>query len=296
MPSSPLPIFHIPDFSPDTLDSSHFYFAQLKNHLATHKFIQKPHKHDFYIIVVFTQGKGSHTIDFKTFPVEPGDVFFLSPGQVHSWKLSADSDGYILFFSADFYTAAFSRKRLNEYSLFNSILAYPRLETDSAQAKEITSFFEKIDQENSQPTLFTKDLLRNYIDILLVLLYRFKVSKGSFSKQEKLIHNQFQELELLIDTHFKKHREASFYADQMSMSMKQLNTLCKNTVSKTSSQLILGRVILEAQRLLTHSDLNVSEIAYELAFDDSSYFSRLFKKKTGHTPEQFRNKMATNSL
>lgn len=295
MPSSPLPIFHIPDFSPDTLDSSHFYYAQLKNHLATHKFIQKPHKHDFYIIVAFTQGKGSHTIDFKTFPVESGAVFFLSPGQVHSWKLSADSDGYILFFSADFYTAAFSRKRLNEYFLFNSIFAYPRLETDSAQTKEITSFFEKIDQENSQPTLFTKDLLRNYIDILLVLLYRFKVSKGSFSKQEKLIHNQFQELELLIDTHFKKHREASFYADQMSMSMKQLNTLCKNTVSKTSSQIILGRVILEAQRLLTHSDLNVSEIAYDLAFDDSSYFSRLFKKKTGYTPEQFRNKMTTNS-
>ncbi|WP_439487715.1 AraC family transcriptional regulator [Algoriphagus sp.] len=296
MPSSPLPIFHIPDFTPDTLDSSHFYYAGLKAHLATHKFIQRPHKHDFYIIVVFTQGKGSHTIDFKTYEVGSGSVFFLSPGQVHSWKLSTDSDGHILFFSADFYTATFSRKRLNEYSLFNSILEYPRMEIGSSQAKEIISFMEKINKENSQPDLFTKDLLRNYIDVLLLFFYRFKSSKASFSKREKLSHNQFQELELLIDTHFKKHREVSFYADQMNISMKQLNTISKHTVSKTSSQLILDRVILEAQRLLIHSELNISEIAYELEFEDASYFSRLFKKKTGDTPEQFRNKLESNSL
>lgn len=296
MPSSPLPIFHIPDFAADTLDSSHFYYSGLKDHLATHQFIQKPHKHDFYILVVFTQGNGSHTIDFKTYDVASGSVFFLSPGQVHSWELSADSDGYILFFSADFYSATFSRKRLNEYSLFNSILEFPRMDIDSIKAREITSFLEKIAKENSEPTLFTKDLLRNYIDVLLVLLYRVKNSELSFSKKEKLSHNQFQELELLIDTHFKKHREVSFYADQMNISMKQLNTICKNTVSKTSSQLILDRVILEAQRLLTHSDLNISEIAYSLEFDDASYFSRLFKKKTGYTPEQFRNNLESNSL
>ena len=296
MSSSPLPIFHIPDFSPDTLDSSHFYYAGLKNHLATHQFIQKPHKHDFYIIVLFTQGTGSHTIDFKTFKVKPGSVFFLSPGQVHSWELSSETDGHILFFSTGFYTSTFTRKRLNDYALFNSILKFPTLEIGTGEIKEITSVFTKIDQENRQPTYFTQDLLKNYIDTLLILFYRYKGEKTSFSPEEKLVHNQFQELELLIDTHFKKHREASFYADQMSLSMKQLNSLSKKTVSKTSSQLILDRVILEAQRLLTHSDLNISEIAYELEFDDSSYFSRLFKKKTNLTPEQFRRQLDGNGL
>lgn len=294
MSSNPLPIFQIPDFSPETLDKSHFYYSGLKNHLATHKFIQKPHKHDFYIIVVFTQGSGSHTIDFKTFDVEPGSVFCLSPGQVHSWELSSETDGHILFFSAEFYTATFLRKRLNDYSLFNAITAFPTLEIDSPEGREILFYFDKIDQEIKNPTWTTQNLLRNYVDTLLIFLYRYNGSKTSFSKEEKLIHSQFQQLELLIENDFKKHREASYYAEQMNLSMKQLNTLCKNAVAKTSSQLVIDRVILEAKRLLTHSDLNISEIAYELEFEDASYFSRLFKKKTSLTPEHFRKQLGTS--
>ncbi|RAI86973.1 AraC family transcriptional regulator [Algoriphagus yeomjeoni] len=291
MPKSPLPIFHIPDFGPDAIDSSHFYYAGLKSHLATHQFIQKPHKHDFYIIVVFTHGSGSHTIDFKTYAVEPGSVFFLSPGQVHSWELTPATDGHIIFFSGEFYTSTFPRKRLNTYSVFNSIVDFPALKIGSEEAKEVLYLVEKIDQETKKPTWHTKELLKNYIDTLLIFFYRYKGSKTSFSKKEKLFHEQFQELELLIEDHFKKHREASFYADKMNLSLKQLNSLCKNTVSKTSSQLIMDRVILEAQRLLTHSDLNISDIAYALEFDDASYFSRLFKKKTNMTPEQFRKQL-----
>ena len=77
--------------------------------------------------------------------------------------------------------------------------------------------------------------------------------------------------------------------------MKQLNGFCKKSVGKTSSQLILDRVLLEAKRLLTHADLNISQIAYELEFDDASYFSRLFKKKVGVTPEQFRKQLESPS-
>lgn len=291
MPKSPLPIFHIPDFGPDAIDSSHFYYAGLKSHLATHQFIQKPHKHDFYIIVVFTHGAGSHTIDFKNYTVEPGSVFFLSPGQVHSWELTPDTDGHIIFFSGEFYTSTFPRKRINAYSVFTSNVEFPILKIGSVQAQEILCLFEKIDLETISPTWHTKELLINYIDTLLILMYRYKGSNASLSKKEKLFHEQFQELELLIEDHFKKHREASFYADTMNLSLKQLNSLCKNTVSKTSSQVIMDRVILEAQRLLTHSGLNISEIAYALEFEDSSYFSRLFKKKTNMTPEQFRKQL-----
>ncbi|SFA91356.1 AraC family transcriptional regulator [Algoriphagus aquimarinus] len=296
MPNSPLPIFQILDFEPATPDPTNFYYAGLKNHLATHQFIQKPHKHDFYIIVLFSQGKGSHTIDFQSYPVSGGAVFFLRPGQVHSWSLSEDSDGHILFFSAAFYASLFSRSRLKGYSLFNSSQAFPHLETGSLEKDEIFNVFGKILVETSNPQWATNDLLRNYIDVLLIYFQRFKAKKNPYSKDEKIVYDQFQQVEMLLESNFKQHREAGFYAEKLNLSLKQLNALCKRTVSKTITQLVLDRVILEAQRLLIHADLNISKIAYELEFEDASYFSRLFKKKTGATPEQFREQLEKNSV
>nr|WP_305051013.1 AraC family ligand binding domain-containing protein [Elizabethkingia bruuniana] len=79
--------------------SSGFYFNTMKGHLkSSHKHIEKPHRHDFYVTVLFTQGSGVHEIDFQSYDVQAGSLFFLSPGQIHSWELSDDTDGYIFFF------------------------------------------------------------------------------------------------------------------------------------------------------------------------------------------------------
>ncbi|MHA6247602.1 helix-turn-helix domain-containing protein [Pontibacter sp. CAU 1760] len=78
----------------------------------------------------------------------------------------------------------------------------------------------------------------------------------------------------------------------MHVTTKHLNTVCKNYLNKTPKELMQQRTLLEAQRLLVHSDLTSSEIAAELGYLDSAYFFRFFKKQSGVTPEQFR---VTNS-
>src|SRR4051812_926638 len=81
-----------------------FYVNTLSNHLKTsHLHISKPHKHDFYVFVVFTAGYGTHDIDFRRYPVSPGSVFLMAPGQIHSWALSEDVEGFVFFHTADFY-------------------------------------------------------------------------------------------------------------------------------------------------------------------------------------------------
>ena len=81
------------------------------------------------------------------------------------------------------------------------------------------------------------------------------------------------------------------YAGLMAITEKYLNELCKKTAGKTASELIHERIILEAKRLLLHSDLNNKEVAYFLSFDDPSHFSKFFKRKTGRTPSQFRKEL-----
>ena len=91
------PVYCLDTFS-EKAKSSSFYIETLQAHLLDHSFINDPHKHDHYLILYITKGGGTHTIDFKTYPVRKASFFVMTPGQVHSWKLDEGTDGYILFF------------------------------------------------------------------------------------------------------------------------------------------------------------------------------------------------------
>lgn len=104
------PIYEINKFNYNTLIED-VYINTFKTHLLTNSFIEKSHSHNFYLLVLFTEGSGKHTIDFKTYKIEPGAFFLLQPGQIHSWKLSSDIEGYILFYTSEFYNLHFAKEK-----------------------------------------------------------------------------------------------------------------------------------------------------------------------------------------
>lgn len=283
-----LPIYQIPDFGSASFDSSVFYYSKLGRHLAKHKFIQKPHKHDFYIILLVTAGSGTHNIDFQEYPVAPGSMFFLYPGQVHSWKLSEDSEGHIVFFSTQFYGFGFPTKNLSGFPFFASSNHSSKLDLLPEDWHEIDFYFSEIEKESENFGRYKKEILRSYTEILLVKLDRIYQEVYQIDHTIPPAEDRFKLLETAIETHFRTNRHASFYADELNLSLKQLNRLTKTSVGKTVSELLIDRVILESQRLLTYSDDAVADIAAQLGFEDPSYFARLFRKKISVTPEQFR--------
>lgn len=288
MSKKSLPVYQIPDFESDHVDSSAFYYSRLGRHLEKHKFIQKPHKHDFFILMLVTFGEGTHSIDFRNYEVKPRTAFFLRPGQVHSWQLTQDTEGHILFFCSAFYSEGFPAKILSRFPFFNSAHHPSNLILDSENCLSIEFLFSELDKETSSHLWSQKEMLRSYLEILLVKLSRIYQSTYRLGEANFPVEDQFSRLEAMMETEFYQHREASFYAEKMNLSLKQINRLTKTTTGKTISQLLLDRVLLESQRLLTYSDKSIAEIAALLGFDDPSYFTRLFRKKTGSTPEQFR--------
>ena len=76
----------------------------------------------------------------------------------------------------------------------------------------------------------------------------------------------------------------------MNMSPKHLNRIVKNLLNKTTQDLIIERIILEAKRMLVHPENSVSNVSFHLGYDDNSYFSRLFKKRCHETPTEFSNR------
>jgi AraC-like DNA-binding protein len=288
MPKDHLPIYQIQDFQARIHQEGYFYLSSFAAHLQEHRFIQKPHKHSFYILLFISRGSGTHTIDFREYPVAPGRVFFMTPGQVHSWELSDDTDGFVLFFTPEYYQQGLSARKLSSYPFFNTLLYQPCITIPAPEEATFRDLLQKMQGEVSAPNLMQADMLRHYLHILLILLARTYQSQGIAVPVPAGVLPQLQMLENLIDRHYKEHLPVSFYADQLSVTAKQLNDACKRSLHKTSTALIQGRTLLEAQRLLVHSDLTSSQIAAELGYLDTTYFFRFFKKHTGLTPEQFR--------
>ena len=95
----------------------------------------------------------------------------------------------------------------------------------------------------------------------------------------------------LLEENFRRQEGVDFYAEKLFMSSRNLNLICQNILQKSVSEIIETRKLTEAKNLLIHSDKSVSEIGYELGFNEKAYFSNVFKKKSGQTPTEFRDEM-----
>ena len=92
------------------------------HYLAVHQDLHFPHKHSFYHLVYFSSGAGSHSIDFVNFPVTPGSIYFMIPGQVHTWEFEDQPTGFIVNFSEAFINDLIANPRyLDQFSFFLGI-------------------------------------------------------------------------------------------------------------------------------------------------------------------------------
>ena len=99
------------------------YVNILSEHLVVHDAtISAPHKHDFYLVVLFTQGNGIHEVDFNSYPIEKGALFLINPGQTHYWKFFDKVEGYIFFHSKEYYDFHFPNRNINNYPFYYSTL------------------------------------------------------------------------------------------------------------------------------------------------------------------------------
>ena len=85
-------------------------------------------------------------------------------------------------------------------------------------------------------------------------------------------------------------RTPADYANRLSVHVNHLNKVIKDTTGKTTSEMIAERIIKECTQYLLHSNLSISEIAYSLGFETVSYFSKFYRKHTGKSPSEVRER------
>ncbi|MEP1489295.1 MAG: AraC family transcriptional regulator [Algibacter sp.] len=284
-----IPILNIQQFEQD-IPWSDFYSNDLKSHLKKNEgFFHKPHSHDFFLCVIFTKGSGTHEIDFDTYPVNAGSIFFLKPGQTHYWTFDSNPSGYIFFHTQDFYELHFSKSKLEQFPFYASHKNTPALtlKTDTIQSLELK--FKDINDEYYKVLPYKKQKIASLINTTYIDLGRYySVVTTSKNTTSVTYIDTLRALEKAIEAHFKTEKSATFYANALHITPKHLNRIIKTTLGKTTTDLITERVILESKRLMVHSKNSLQHISETLGYQDYAYFSRVFKQKTEVTPLEFR--------
>jgi AraC-like DNA-binding protein len=239
-------------------------------------------------LVLFTEGKGYHTIDFVKYLVKPFQVYFMIPGQVHSWHFEGRVEGYIVHFNENLFSSFLHNSRyLEKFHFFSGNSEDCVCQLPSKIHSGIVQLFESLVNEAKGNLIQNLDMVR-----LKLLEFFVLVDRSCVAKKEKPIQQQkyvlLRNFQQLIDTHFREIKLPKEYAELLYVTPNHLNALCHDLVNKTAGELIRDRILLEAKRLLTNADMTIAEIADNLNFQDNSYFNRFFKKYTGVTPEEFK--------
>lgn len=285
-----LPVYDIEKFR-YLGEESNFYANTFKAHLKQHHhFILAPHRHDFYVGILFTRGSGKHQIEFNNYSIKPGYVFMMAPGQVHDWKVSNDIDGYIFFHTKEFFDLNFTFEKVDNYPFFSCLRNNPLIQLKDKSLEKVNALFSEIVDEYKHTEFLKFQKISSLINVLYIALSRAYLPDKIFQTPNLHYLGKLRHLEYLIDKHFKEYRYPKDYALLMHVSQKHLNRICKTCVNKTITQLIIDRIILEAKRRLAFGTSSVSQIAEELGYSSNSYFIQLFKKKTGKTPVEFKRK------
>lgn len=281
-----LPIIRIEDFAyGSVIKSTDFHYARLENMMST---LPYPHRHDFFHIVWIERGTGHHIIDSVKYEVRPGTLFFMSPGQIHDFALSDDTEGYTVSFSAEFFVLQLQNKNLlAQIPIFNHDEPVQVLYTQGVDTDELRSVIETIRDEYVNESFRAQDMIRSHLFILLVKASRLTLpltGAGAGNRDQLL----YRRLKALLEENFANVQDPAKYATMLRATERALNEAARRCGGVTTGQLIRERVILEAKRLLAHSGAQVAQVAVQLGFDDPAYFSRCFKKHTGRTPIEFR--------
>jgi AraC family transcriptional activator of pobA len=282
-------VLHI-DLFQSGKNASDFYFNTMKDHLvSSHKHIEKPHRHDFYVTVLFTKGKGIHEIDFQKYEVSEGSIFFLSPGQVHSWELSEDTDGYIFFCSQEYYDMHYVNRKLRSFPFFSSSTFPRKFQFESEELLKIINLFQGIEEEYIAQNMMKDDLILSLMSQIYIHTTRqFSKDLDKISSPASVSYfKHYQDFENLVEEYFTTQKSIAYYASVMEISPKHLNRITQTVVQKTATEVITERVILEAKRMLMYLDESLVEIAFRLGYEEYSYFVRVFRKGSGMTPTQF---------
>lgn len=242
---------------------------------------------DFFEIFLILEGEGEFFLNEHSTAYKPGTVLFLPPGKIRRWGKRSETDVKYLIFEEEFIQCFFKDAmflyRL-EFFFFESPFC---LQLDKAENLFYQGLLSEIEEEIKSLRPDSDHLLRALLCQGLIEMNR------AFQEQHQLNNSHYDNTLALdfrrsLETNFKEKHQVQDYCDLLDTSKTTLNSKIQTAFGKHAGDMIRERLIQEAKQQLIHTNEPVSQIAYDLHFNEVSNFNRLFRKLTGMSPGNFR--------
>jgi AraC family transcriptional activator of pobA len=249
---------------------------------------------DFYIIGLKKLKSGVIVYGRTKYDHDNGCMLFAKPRQIIQFQnLEYHEDSFIIFIHEDFLNGHFLHQEIGKYAFFDYEVN-EALHVSPREEQVMWDLFFKINAEYlANNDEYSRNIMLSHVDSMLKYSQRFY--KRQFINRTEISGKMVSRFNEVLATYFKNGQllmqglpNVATLAAQLNLSPRYLSDMLKQETGKTAIELIHISLVNEAKNRLRNDDQRVSEIAYELGFGDLSYFSRLFKKETGTTPNQFK--------
>lgn len=248
-----------------------------------------PHTHQrMFQLVHIASGTAEVRLDRALSTVTGPAVITIPGGIVHAFDFEPGTEGWVLTVSELLLLDARYRRSNKLFApLFAEAMVLP-LSGEPAASALINSVLEQIHDEFQWPRPGRGSMFEWLIRSLLMTVRRSMANAAVAPEAADPRHRLYTRFRQLVEDHFREQWQVRDYADALALNQTRLNRLCRAFTAKSAGELIQDRLVLEAQRLLIYTSASAAMIAYDLGFQDPSYFSRFFKRRTGLSPSRFR--------
>lgn len=260
-----------------------------------------PITNDCYSISFKKYVKGDLNYGRTKYDFTNGALIFIAPRQVLQWDNSVvfEQKGFSINFHEDFIKGTELAQQIKKYGFF-SYSVNEALHLSPKEEKQIESIVANIEIEyQNNQDVFSKEIIISQLNTLLKYANRFY--ERQFLNRIEISNDLLEQFNQYLNEYFESGQlqekgipSIEQVADKMSVSQRYLSDTLKKETGKTTTEHLHLHLIDEAKNILLQPNKSISEVAYELGFEYPPYFSRLFKKKEGISPSEYREKYKLN--
>lgn len=245
------------------------------------------YRYEFYMLICVTEGMCTQWIDFEPISCKEGTVIVVTPGQVHNFGHDKNWDGWVILFREEFLLPA--SLTFSELNLTFGMGRTPNsLTLNNTELHRANNLIEQMVQDS-----VIQAAKEDVHTLLRFQLYTFVAWINIIHKQKNIpttsqVSPKFLKFQELVEENYAKLNHVSDYAALLNCTEKTLTRVTVAAIGISAKAFISARISLEARRLLMHTDYLISDIAEMLNFQETTHFSKFFKRETGYTPVEFR--------